>query len=79
MCTTTIRDGGWKDNRARLLSVVLSDRTRSNGHKLKHGRFCLNIRNHFFTVTVTKHRHRLPREVVESPSFKIFQSQRMWS
>ncbi|KFW95368.1 hypothetical protein N336_04559, partial [Phalacrocorax carbo] len=40
--------------------------------QLKHRRFSLNIRKHFFTVRVTEHCHRLPREVVESPSLEIF-------
>ena len=54
--------------------MVPSDRTRGDGHKLKHRRFPLNIRKHFFTVKVTEHWHRLPREVVESPSLKILKS-----
>lgn len=31
--------GGWKEERARLFSVVLNNRTRDSGHKLKHKRF----------------------------------------
>ena len=66
--------GRCKEDRARLCSVVPSDRTGGDGHKLKHGRFPLNIRKHFFTVRMTKHWYRLPREVAESPSLEIFKS-----
>ncbi|KFV74050.1 hypothetical protein N308_04883, partial [Struthio camelus australis] len=45
-----------------------------NGHKLKHRKFHLNIRKSFFTVRVTEHWKRLPREVVQSPLLEIFQS-----
>jgi len=39
--------GGCKDEGARLFSMVLSDRTTANGHKLKYRRLPLNISKHF--------------------------------
>ena len=54
--------------------MVPSDRTRGSGHNLKHRRCCLNIRKHFFTVRVTEHWPRWPREVVESPSLGTVKS-----
>lgn len=47
-----------------------SDRTRGKEHKEKRKIYSLDS-NHFYTVRVTEHWHRLPRMVVEFPSLKI--------
>jgi len=61
-------------SRARLFPADPGDRPRGNRHNVTCGRFPLSIRKHFFTERVTKRWHKLPGEVVESPSTEILKS-----
>ncbi|PKU40735.1 hypothetical protein llap_8952 [Limosa lapponica baueri] len=66
--------GGLKEDGAGHFTVVPSDRTRSNRHKLEHRKFHSNMRKNFFPVRVAEPWNRLPREVVESFSLEIFKN-----
>jgi len=66
--------GGCQDDAVRLFSVVPRNRTRGNGHKLKHRKFQLKMRKNFFTLRMTEPCNRLPREVMESPSLELFKT-----
>ncbi|KFZ54324.1 hypothetical protein N321_07710, partial [Antrostomus carolinensis] len=66
--------GAYKKAGEGLFIRAVNDKTRGNGFKLKEGRFRLAIRKKFFTVRVERHRNRLPKEVVDAPSLKVFKA-----
>jgi len=57
---------------SKRFSKACCDRTKGIHFKLKIGRFRLEVRKKFFTTRVVKHCSRLPREVVEAPSWETF-------
>ena len=54
--------------------VMPRGRTRDNGRELEDRKFHTNVRKILFTVRAAEHGYRLLREVVESPSLKIFKT-----
>ena len=71
--------GAYRKDGENIFSRTCCDSTRSNGFKLREGRFRLDIRKKFFTIRVVKHWNRLSREVVEAPSLEIFRARLGWA
>lgn len=47
---------------------------RTNVFKRKEGKFRIDIRKQLFTVRLVRYCNRLPREVLDAPSLKLFKA-----
>ena len=65
-------EGAYRKDSDRVFRRICCDRTRSNGFKLREGRFRLDIRKKVFTMRVVKHCKRFPSTVAEAPSLGTF-------
>jgi len=66
--------GAYSKDGENIFSRACCDTTRSNGFKLREGRFRVDVRKNFFTIRVVKRWHRLPREAVEAPPLETFKA-----
>jgi len=66
--------GVYKKTGEGLFTRACSDRTRTNGFKVKEDSFILDLRNKFFTVRVVRPCNRWPREFVDVPFLQVFKA-----
>lgn len=70
--------GGCREEGARLFSQVLGDRTRGDGSKWKHRKISQHQET-FFPLRVTKHWHRLHRELWNLHAQRCFKAVWTWN
>lgn len=75
---SSILKGKSVEHRDRLFPVVLSDRTRDNGHKLKHRKCRVNRKRNSPIVRMNEHWQSLPKEAVKFLSLEVFKTYWTW-
>lgn len=58
----------------KLFTAMHGGRMRDTRHKLGQQRFKLSIRKNFFPLRTVRYWSRLPRELVQSPSWEVFKT-----
>lgn len=61
-------------SKSQVLLGAAEQSTGDNRQRLTHGKFHMNMMANFFTVRVTEHWNRLPREAVDYPSLETFKN-----
>lgn len=51
-----------------------SDGTRTNGYRLKEGKFKLDLRKKFFTMRAVRHWNRFSKEILDVATLAVFQA-----
>jgi len=74
ICNTESRPAVPTHTHRSIFPFRCCDYTALQRFKLKEGRFRLDIRKKFFTLSMVKHWKKLPREVVDAPSLETFKA-----
>ena len=74
LTAASVSEGACREGGEGLFIRDYSDRTRSNGCKLKGEKQRLDMRKKLSTMRVVRHWNRLPREVVAAPSLEAFKA-----
>lgn len=67
-------EGSMDTSLQQLLTQADTDSTRGNNFQLQEERFGFDVWRKFFAREVVRHWNRLPRDIVDVPSLKVFKA-----
>lgn len=71
-CGTSVLKGTYKEDGGFVYTRSHMKKRRGNRYKMHRGRFYLNVRKKFFTMSTIIYWRNLPRDVAESTSLQVF-------